>query len=109
MQFGIDSRIRIAHVRQGDDHFVNHEAPARDTEGSCGDFDFKAEGVQHSMGQLDQLGGEAVGVACGDEVDDGADHRFARLNGWWVDVGRVEFVEEGCVPTSMSDTKRRAI
>ena len=32
-------------------------------------------------------------MAGGDEVDYGADHCFARLNGWWVNVGRVEGIE----------------
>ena len=54
--------------------------------------------MQHSKGELDDLGCEAVGVAGGDEVDDGADDGFARLDGGGVDVGGFEGVEEGCVP-----------
>ena len=54
--------------------------------------------MQHSKGQLDHLGCEAVGVAGGDEVDYWTDQCFARLNSWRVAVGGVESVEEICVP-----------
>ena len=46
-------------------------------------------------------------MAGGDEIDYGADKGFPRLDGWWVDVGRVESVEEGCVPKLMSDARRK--
>ena len=54
--------------------------------------------MQHSKGQLHHLEYETVGVAGGDEVYYGADRCFARLDDWWVDVGRVESLEEGGVP-----------
>lgn len=37
-------------------------------------------------------------MASRDEIDYGADTGLARLDGWWVDIGGVEGVEEGCVP-----------
>lgn len=47
-------------------------------------------------------------MARGDEVDYWADDCFTRLDGWWVDVGRVKSVEEGCVPMTLSDTRLKA-
>ena len=48
-------------------------------------------------------------MAGGDEVDDGTDNCFARLDGWWVVVGRVESVEEGSIPSWMLDARHEAV
>ena len=44
-------------------------------------------------------------MAGSDEIDQGTDLGFAWFDGWRVDVGSVESVEEGCVPKSMSDSR----
>ena len=104
-----DDRVPVTQIRQREHHFVYHEAPPRDPEGSGAGFDREAQSAQHAEGELDHLGGEAVGVAGGDEVDDGADHCFARLGGRWVEVGEVEGVEQGCVPMPVLDPRREAV
>lgn len=38
-------------------------------------------------------------MAGGYEVNDGSDYGFARLDGRWIDVGRVESVKKSSVPT----------
>ena len=43
-----------------------------------------------------------------DEIDQGTDLGFARFDGWWVDVGSVEGVKEGCVSKSVSDSRRNS-
>ena len=48
-------------------------------------------------------------MARGDEVDDWADDCFTRLDGWWINVGRVKSVEEGCIPMTLSDIRLKAL